>query len=257
MSEKAHKRARQRQRRDVPPVRSTSAPLSRYRRRWWQLLPLVVALGAALAFALPHGGSGSVGSSSLPLGSLAALGPLASHGNPGALGSEGVPVPAAAPLAPAGSPQPGQSSDGISCAPLEQLAFHIHAHLTVFVDGKARRLPYGIGIAQPQAQGTPQGVFVVSGACFTWLHTHAADGIIHIESPTQRGFTLGNFFDVWGRPLGPGRAGAARGHVTAFVDGRPYLANPRSIPLFAHAQIQLDVGRALVAPESITFPNGL
>jgi hypothetical protein len=257
MSEKAHKRARQRQRRDVPPVRSTSAPLSRYRRRWWQLLPLVVALGAALAFALPHGGSGSVGSSSLPLGSLAALGPLASHGNPGALGSEGVPVPAAPPLAPAGSPQPGQSIDGISCAPLEQLAFHIHAHLTVFVDGKARRLPYGIGIAQPQAQGTPQGAFVVSGACFTWLHTHAADGIIHIESPTQRSFTLGNFFDVWGRPLGPGRVGAARGHVTAFVDGRPYLANPRSIPLFAHAQIQLDVGRPLVAPESITFPNGL
>jgi hypothetical protein len=257
MSEKAHKRARQRERRDVPPIRSKSAPLSRYRRRWWQIVPVVVALGAALAFALPHGGSGSVGPSSLPLGSLAVLGPLASHGNPGALGSEGAPVPAAPPLAPAGSPQPGQSIDGISCAPLEQLAFHIHAHLSVFVDGNARRLPYGIGIAQPRAQGTPHGAFVVSGTCFAWLHTHAADGIIHIESPTQRGFTLGNFFDVWGRPLGPSRVGAARGHVTAFVDGRPYLANPRSIPLFAHAQIQLDVGGPLVAPESITFPNGL
>ena len=29
-----------------------------------------------------------------------------------------------------------------------------------------------------------------------WLHTHAADGIVHIESPVDRTYTLGNFFDV-------------------------------------------------------------
>jgi hypothetical protein len=44
--------------------------------------------------------------------------------------------------------------------------------------------------------------------------------------------------------------------VTAFVDGRQYLGSPRDIPLAAHAQIQLDVGRPLVAPESIVFPPG-
>jgi hypothetical protein len=45
--------------------------------------------------------------------------------------------------------------------------------------------------------------------------------------------------------------------VTALYDGRIYTGNPRSIPLLAHAQIQLDVGRPLVAPETISFPNGL
>jgi hypothetical protein len=140
---------------------------------------------------------------------------------------------------------------------LEQLAFHIHAHLTVFVDGAPRRIPAGVGIFAPQSTGTPRGPFVVSGACFAWLHTHAADGIVHIESPVQRSFTLGNFFDVWGQPLGARRVASATGRVTAFVDGRPYLGNVRSIPLFAHAQVQLDVGRPLVQPDSIAFPNGL
>jgi hypothetical protein len=43
----------------------------------------------------------------------------------------------------------------------------------------------------------------------------------------------------------------------ALGGGRRYLGNPRDIPLLAHAQIQLDVGRPLVAPESIEFPSGL
>ena len=45
--------------------------------------------------------------------------------------------------------------------------------------------------------------------------------------------------------------------VTALVNGRRFTGNPRTIPLLAHAQIQLEVGRPLVAPEVITFPNGL
>jgi hypothetical protein len=36
-----------------------------------------------------------------------------------------------------------------------------------------------------------------------------------------------------------------------------YRGNPRSIPLTAHAQIQLEVGGPLVAPVSITWPGGL
>ena len=90
-----------------------------------------------------------------------------------------------------------------------------------------------------------------------WLHTHAADGIIHTESPVDRTYRLGEFFDIWGQPLGRNRVGPAHGRVTALFDGRVFTGNPRAIPLLAHAQIQLDVGRPLVAPERITFPNGL
>jgi len=40
-----------------------------------------------------------------------------------------------------------------------------------------------------------------------WLHTHAADGIIHTESPVERTYTLGDFFDIWGQPLGRHQVG--------------------------------------------------
>ena len=90
-----------------------------------------------------------------------------------------------------------------------------------------------------------------------WLHTHSADGIIHTESPVKRIYTLGNFFDVWGQPLNRRRVGPTRGMVTVFFNGRVFTGNPREMPLLAHAQIQLDVGRPLTAPEHITFPQGL
>jgi hypothetical protein len=57
--------------------------------------------------------------------------------------------------------------------------------------------------------------------------------------------------------LGPERVGLGSRQVTAFFDGRRYLGSPRGIPLIAHAQIQFDVGKPLVAPESIQFPPGL
>jgi hypothetical protein len=49
--------------------------------------------------------------------------------------------------------------------------------------------------------------------------------------------------------------GPARGPVTAIVNGRVWTADPRRIPLSAHAQIQLEVGRPLVAPQTIEFPG--
>jgi hypothetical protein len=173
----------------------------------------------------------------------------------GGIGPEGVPVPAAGDLADASTS--GKSVDGIQCLGTEQLLFHIHAHLVVFVDGQPRRIPYGVGISAPQVESTPQGPYVAGGGCFYWLHTHAADGIIHIESPVSRTFTLGNFFDVWGQPLSANRVGPARGQVTAFYNGRRWAGDPRQIPLTRHAQIQLDVGAPLSAPVHIGFPGTL
>jgi hypothetical protein len=174
------------------------------------------------------------------------------------VGPEGVPIPAAPALAGPAEPAVGGRVDGISCGAIEQLAFHVHAHLAIFVSGRQRRVPAGVGIGAPRTVvPAPGGAFVAGGTCFSWLHTHAADGIIHIESPVQRAFTLGEFFDVWKQPLGRRRAGSTTGRVAAFLDGRPYHGNPRDIPLTRHAQIQLDVGRPAVAPVSLRFPQGL
>ena len=73
----------------------------------------------------------------------------------------------------------------------------------------------------------------------------------------QRTFTLGDFFDIWRQPLSSSRVGPARGHVTAIVNGGSYSGGPRRIPLLSHAQIQLDVGKPLIAQKRITFPGGL
>jgi hypothetical protein len=186
------------------------------------------------------------------------LGRLSPPPDPGRPGPEDVPAPTAAPLAPRGAPGPGQTVDGMSSSASEQFVLHIHAHLTVFVAGKPRQIPFGIGIAPPVAvQSTARGPFAGGGAGFSWLHTHASDGIIHIEAPVQRTYTLGELFDIWGEPLGSNRVGPAKGRVTAFFDGRRYVGSLRDIPLTAHAQIQLDVGHPLVAPASIVFPPGL
>jgi hypothetical protein len=177
---------------------------------------------------------------------------------PGPIGPEQVPIPDAPPLATGHSPGLNKSVDGIICQRDEQVLFHIHAHLTIFVDGQQRLIPYGIGIAPPlSGENTTAGPFVTSGSCFSWLHTHTNDGIIHIESPKQRTYTLGNFFDVWNQPLSSNQVGPAHGHVTVFLNSRLYVGNPRNVSLLRHAQIQLDVGTPLVAPQSIVFPPGL
>jgi hypothetical protein len=235
----------------------------RRRQRWLMALGAVVIVGGAavgIALAVTSGGSAASsgsGSSSLKLSSLSTLGPLKPAPPPGPNGPEGVPVPSGPPLASPAAKATGQPVDGIRCDTSEQVLFHIHAHLTVFVNGSSRQIPAGIGIPGAQAQNTPQGSFIGSGKCFYWLHTHAADGIVHTESPVHRTFTLGNFFNIWGQPLGPDQVGPEKGHVTVIYNGKVYHGNPRDIPIMKHAQIQLQVGTPLVAPESITWPGGL
>jgi hypothetical protein len=142
----------------------------------------------------------------------------------------------------AGEPA-GATVDGIDADSVERVLFHIHAHLQIYVDGQQRGIPGGIGIVPPYTvQMTPDGPFIGEGAAFYWLHTHDGTGVIHVESPVRRTYTLGEFFDVWGQPLGPDRIGPARGRVTALVNGLRVADDPRHIPLGAHDVIQLAVG---------------
>jgi hypothetical protein len=233
----------------------------RRNRRWLTAIgAAVVVIGAAVGITVAVTGGGSAaggGTPRLQLAALSTLGTLQPAPAPGPAGPEGVPVPGAAQLAGTSTAVTGKDVDGISCQTSEQTVFHIHAHLTIFVNGSARQVPAAIGIPGAVAQNTAQGPFIGSGTCFYWLHTHAADGIIHIESPVHRTYTLGDFFDEWGQPLGPRQVGPAHGPVTVIYNGQHYQGSPRNIPLNAHAQIQLEVGKPLVAPQKITFPGGL
>lgn len=125
--------------------------------------------------------------------------------------------------------------DGVQCQGGEMLTYHIHAHLDLFIRGNAMQVPANTGIYN-----------TASGGCLYWLHTHDTTGVIHIESPSQQSYTLGQFFDIWGLPLD---ANNVAGHlvgsgdqVRAFVDGTAWTGNPRDIPLKSHEEVAVAFG---------------
>jgi hypothetical protein len=173
-------------------------------------------------------------------------------------GPEGVPVQQVPDLASANSTVSGTPVDGITCRKTMQqnVEYHIHVLVSIFVNGVQERLPAGAGIVPPRTyQQIPGGLFVdnSTSSCLYWLHVHANDGIIHVESPTKQTFTLGQFFDVWGQPLGPDQVGPARGPVVAFQDGKRFSGNPRDIPLISQSVVQLDVGTPIVPFKPMKF----
>jgi hypothetical protein len=134
----------------------------------------------------------------------------------------------------------GQDVDGIKCEAQEQVAYHVHAHLFILRDGAPQPVAKNIGIH-----------FAGIGTCIYWLHTHDASGIIHVESPTQRFYTLGQFFDIWGMPLsrnGVSTLDVPNGELTVFVDGTQYEGDPRDIQLKGHTQVVIELGKVVAPP---------
>jgi len=168
-------------------------------------------------------------------------------------GPEGIPQQTGAPLAGLPASPDGRTVDGIQCNAMEQVAYHIHAHLAVFVDGTLRPIPGGIGIVTPVAERTNEGTLYAATDCYDWLHTHAQDGIIHVESPTQTSYTLGQSFAIWGQPLSSSAVGPAEGPLTIFVNGTAYQADPADIGLAPHEDIQIDVGSPATPPEKVDW----
>lgn len=148
----------------------------------------------------------------------------------------------------------GQTIDGIEGSSTEMLKTHIHAHLSLFYRGHQIAIPYAIGIVRPFRV---QNGFAGAGRGYYWIHTHDATGIIHIESPDNRSYTLGDFFDIWGEPLDAVDVAGLTGQVRAFVDGKPYDGDPRGIILTRDEQVTLEVGSPFVTPPVYVFPQGM
>jgi len=174
------------------------------------------------------------------------------------VGPEGVLMFNVPDLASSSSTIGGRTVDGISCRTeaKEVVKYHVHVHVTIYFDGDMQRLPAGVGITKPFAvEQYPQGPFDDVGIydCLYWLHTHVADGIIHVEAPAKQQFTLGQFFDIWNQPLSSSQVGPDKGRVVVFENGRRLDGNPRSTPLLAHGDIQIDVGSPIVPFQPFTF----
>jgi hypothetical protein len=132
---------------------------------------------------------------------------------------------------------------GLTPLPQEALNQHIHQHLDIFVNGKPVTVPVGIGIYANQ--------FI------TELHTHDAGaeglpgattrptGVIHVESPKQTTYSLGQFFGVWGVRFTPSCIGGYCKPTTpwsVYVNGKLYSGDPTRIALKEHEEIAIVIG---------------
>lgn len=140
----------------------------------------------------------------------------------------------------------GQTIDGIRCDRAEGAVFHIHQHVAISVHGKSLEIPSDIG--RPIV--TP---------CLYWIHTHGPGGLVHVEAPKFRTFTLGNFFDIWGEPLGATSVSSVRvkrGDLHIFVNGKAYRGDPRKIELSQHTDIAIEAGPPYSNPVPFTDWQG-
>ncbi|TNC29660.1 hypothetical protein [Amycolatopsis alkalitolerans] len=152
-------------------------------------------------------------------------------------------------------PAPQDATAAVAAAGLPMLTEegtveHIHAHLDVLVDGKPVGVPADIGIDATRGSISP-------------MHTHDATGVIHIESPVQRAFTLGEFFTEWNVSLSADNIGSLRATggktLRAYINGKPQTGNPAAIQLNAHDEIALVYGAPQAGesvPGSYDFPQG-
>ena len=136
-------------------------------------------------------------------------------------------------------------ADGLPRMGQEAFVVHIHQHLDLYVNGKHEPIPALIGINVQERFLSP-------------IHTHDFTGVIHVESPTKRHFTLGQFFDVYGVRFSSSCVGGECGGAHVFVNGKEFLGDPRTVVLAAHQELVVAAGAApKKIPARYAFPAGL
>jgi hypothetical protein len=220
-----------------------TAPPSLQNRRFWAIgafLVCVIAVGIAVPLALSGGGK----SKPAP---LALSKPIGWRDLPG--------LQTKKPPWPANSALLSQRLGNLKLDPLPQeaLAFHIHQHLDLFVDGKKVSIPKWIGIHIDQQNS--------QASYITEIHTHYPDGIIHVESATQKRYLLGQFFGEWGVQLTSKCLGSFKGscdNLRWYVNGKRQVGNPADLALKPHQEIAILTGTKSPAkiPSSYSFPSG-
>ncbi len=130
--------------------------------------------------------------------------------------------------------------DGIFCDQLEQTSYHIHAHLTIYLNGQPVSIPQGVGIASDQS-------------CLYWLHTHDSTGVLHIEAPKKVSPTLADFLDIWGQgfsSLGFHNELASSAGWTIYVDGKQVNSTFKQLVLQSHMVITIAYNSPNITPDS-------
>jgi hypothetical protein len=137
--------------------------------------------------------------------------------------------------------------DGVDCNPTEGAAEHVHSQLLLYDRGKRLTVPASIGMSE-------------TAGCLYWIHTHDSNGYIHIEAPVIKNYTLGQFFDIWGRELSWTRAAglvAPHGNrLSIWIDGKSWHgSDPRTIVLRDHESIVIQNGPPFAKPATADWRN--
>ena len=145
--------------------------------------------------------------------------------------------------------------DSVYCDSLEQSVEHIHAHLSIYINGASVPLVANTGIA-------PVGVTSsASVTCYYWLHTHDATGVIHIESPTTKPFTLNQFFDIWEKFSSSSSAFPTQllssAGWTIYVNGKQVNTDFSHLQLHAHDLITIAYNSPGIKPDTTYAWQGL
>jgi len=130
----------------------------------------------------------------------------------------------------------------------QDLAMHVHTHLSITVDGEDVTIPGDIGHDADTKLAAP-------------LHTHDTSGIVHVESPRRESFVLGQLFTEWDVHLDAvsiGSLGPDDGlELTAFVDGSRWSGDPAGIRLSDFEDVALVLaprGETVAAPPAFAWP---
>ncbi len=144
----------------------------------------------------------------------------------------------------------GQTVQGLECLSSMPETYHVHAHVSIFLDGVALAVPADIGIAPLQP----------SGRCFYAIHTHDLSGKIHVESAAPGLFTLGQLFAIWGQPLETTNVAGLTGkpivvYSTEQATVTRVTGNWQDIELTSHKEITIQVGTPIAEIPNFTWSS--
>jgi hypothetical protein len=132
----------------------------------------------------------------------------------------------------------GTPVDDINCTNPVPDDYHVHAHLSIIVNGEAKSVPAEIGF-----------VSLAGGSrCIYGMHTHDKSGKLHLEASAPRSYTLGQFFRIWGQPLeNTNVAGYSGLPIRLFVvDGSSvsevHASDWAGLELTSHLQLTFEIG---------------
>jgi len=141
----------------------------------------------------------------------------------------------------------GQTVQGLECLPTMPETYHVHAHLSIFLNGEALAVPGDIGVVEGSTTN-----------CFYSIHTHDNSGKLHVEAAAPGMFTLGQFFGLWGQPLSnTDIAGLVGLPVVVYVTDNGVVTEASgdwsAIELTSHREITIQVGTAITEIPNFTW----